>query len=73
MASPPKFTANAAAPLSAEELEGDRAASPQTTDPMDKPDTADTSRPASEGHLADDPDDKPAGGGEEMLTRLPPG
>ena len=69
----PNFTANADAPLKADELAADRAASPQTTDPLDKPDLADTSLPASEGHMATDPDDTPAGGAEEMLTRLPPG
>lgn len=73
MASPPKLTENAATPLSSEELAGDRAASAQDTDPLDKPDTADTSLPASEGHMHDDPDDRPVGGGEEIVTKLPPG
>ena len=74
MASPPKFTENTAAPLSAEELANDRAASAQTTDPLDKPDTE---RSAS--------DDRGVGDGSadveareeqvvaKSLTMLPPG
>ena len=69
----PKFIEHADAPLSADELAGDRAASAQTSDPLDKPDIADTSLPASEGHMADDPDDRGSGFSEAIVTRLPPG
>ena len=69
----PKFTENSDVPLSADELAGDRAASAQTSDSLDKPDIADTSLPASEGHMADDPDDRGSGFSEEIVTRLPPG
>jgi hypothetical protein len=73
MPTSPNLTENADKPLSSDELAGDLAVSSQSTDPLDKPDTANTSLPASESGMNDDPDDRPAGGGEEMLTKLPPG
>ena len=71
MASPPKFTDNSDAPLSAEELAGDRAASSQTTDPLDAPDFPDDG-PASESGMAGDHGDT-AHDIEADITLLPPG
>jgi hypothetical protein len=76
MASPPKFTENAAAPLTAEELAGDRATSGQTTDPLDKPHDADTGRLASEATGEDgsaDVEEREAQVLAKAITMLPPG
>ena len=73
MASPPTLTENAATPLSSDELAADKAASGQSTDLLDKPDTANTSLPASEAGTTTDPDDRHVGGGEAIVTLLPPG
>lgn len=73
MSTRPPLTENADAPLSSDELEDDRAASPQDTDPLDRPDLANTSLPASEGHMSDDPDDSSARSVEADITLLPPG
>ena len=73
MASPPtSLTKNAGTPLSSDELAADRAASPQSTDPLDKPGAGDTSI-VSEDKLTDDEDESRGRGIEEALTMLPPG
>jgi len=76
MASPPKFTENTDAPLSAEELAVDRATAGQTTDPLDAPE-GDTSRPASEddeiGDGSADLEEREDAVVENSLTMLPPG
>ncbi len=78
MASPPtSLTQNAATPLSSEDLAADRAASAQTTDPLDKPETGDTSRPASESGMAGggqkELEDREQTALDTSLTQLPPG
>ena len=75
MASRPDLTANSDRPLSADELEGDRAASPQATDPLDKPNDGHDG-PASESGMADDGEDledREQDVVDTALTRLPPG
>lgn len=73
MASPPKFTENADAPLSAEELAGDRAASAQTTDPLDAPlgDTEERTHDEADGTAElEEHEDSVV---QKSLTMLPPG
>ena len=77
MASPPtSLTENAATPLSSDELAGDRAASGQTTDPVDKPGGG-TTQPASESGMADggieELEDREEAALDLSVTRLPPG
>lgn len=63
MATRPPLTENADTPLSSDELEGDRAASPQESDPRDWPDA---------GELPAD-DDSGTRSVEADITLLPPG
>ena len=72
MASPPKLTENASTPLSSDELAGDRAASAQTTDPLDKPAAGESDRAADEGSMTDQAD-AAAPRIEGDIALLPPG
>ncbi|TRW17420.1 hypothetical protein [Glacieibacterium frigidum] len=73
MASPPKFTENADAPLSVEELAGDRAASGQTTDPLDAPLGDDEERTHDDPDGTADLEEREDTVVQNSLTMLPPG
>lgn len=73
MASPPKFTENADAPLSADELADDSAGAARTSAPIDAADGDDERRTSDDVDGTADLEEREETVVAEALTRLPPG